>query len=64
MTVIYDKTAKKEVANIDSILKKSVEELVKDKEVTEWEKKNQEAIYEYNKRVAKNGLFSDDLRSF
>jgi antitoxin CcdA len=64
MTVIYDKTAKKEVANIDSTLKKSVEELVKDKEVTEWGKKNQEAIYEYNKRVAKNGLFSDGLRSF
>jgi len=32
--------------------------------VNNWEKENSEAINSYNKRIKKNGLFSDGLRLF
>lgn len=50
--------------NISSTIEKSLEELIKEKEAQNWEEENKEAINDYNQRVAKNGLFSDGLRSF
>lgn len=50
--------------NISSSIEKTLEELVKEKETQKWEEENKEAISDYNKRVSRNGLFSDGLRSF
>ncbi len=50
--------------NISSTIEKSLERLIKEKEAENWEKENIEAINEYNKRIEKNGLFSDGIRSF
>ena len=50
--------------NISSSIEKTLEELVKEKEVQKWEEENKEAISDYNNRIAQNGLFSDGLRSF
>lgn len=60
MTTIYDKIAKKKATNIsiNSNLSKKVKESVK------WIEKNKDAINDYNQRVSKDGVFSDNLRSF
>ena len=50
--------------NISSSVEKTLEKLVKEAEIKKWEEENKIAIEEYNKRVSKNGLFSDGLRSF
>jgi antitoxin CcdA len=50
--------------NISSSIEKTLEELVKQEESKRWEEENIEAINDYNNRIAKNGLFSDGLRSF
>lgn len=50
--------------NISSSIEKTLEKLVKEAEIKKWEEENKIAIEEYNKRVSKNGLFSDGLRSF
>lgn len=50
--------------NISSNIEKTLEELVKNEESKKWEEENIDAINDYNKRIAKNGLFSDELRSF
>ena len=50
--------------NISSTIEKSLELLIKEKEAENWEKENIKAINEYNKRIEKNGLFSDGIRSF
>ena len=56
--------AKLHKINISSSIEKTLEELVKEKEVQKWEEENKEAISDYNNRIAQNGLFSDGLRSF
>ena len=58
------KKAKAYKINISSSIEKTLEKLVKEEESKRWEEENKEAIDEYNKRVTKNGLFSDGLRSF
>lgn len=50
--------------NISSCIEKTLEKLVKYEESKKWEEENIEAINDYNKRISKNGLFSDGLRSF
>lgn len=50
--------------NISSSIEKRLEELVREAEAKKWEEENKIAIEEYNKRISKNGLFSDGLRSF
>ena len=56
--------AKKYKINISANVEKTLEELIKQYEIQNWEKENKEAIENYNDRIAKNGLFSDGLRSF
>ena len=56
--------AKKYKINISANVEKTLEELIRQYEIQNWEKENKEAIESYNERIAKNGVFSDGLRSF
>jgi antitoxin CcdA len=56
--------AKKYKINISANVEKTLEELIKQHEIQNWEKENKEAIESYNERIAKNGVFSDVFRSF
>ncbi len=56
--------AKKYKINISANVEKTLEELIKQYEIQNWEKENKEAIDSYNQRISENGLFSDKLRSF
>lgn len=56
--------AKKYRINISANVEKTLEELIRQHEIQNWEKENKEAIDFYNQRISENGLFSDGLRSF
>ena len=56
--------AKKYKINISAYVEKTLEELIKQEEIKNWEKENKEAIDSYNQRISENGVFSDGLRSF
>ena len=56
--------AKKYKINISANVEKTLEELIKQHEIQNWEKENKEAIEDYNQRIAQDGVFSDELRSF
>ena len=56
--------AKKYKINISANVEKTLEELIRQYEIQNWEKENKEAIDSYNQRISENGLFSDGLRSF
>ena len=56
--------AKKYKINISANVEKTLEELIKQEEIKNWEKENKEAIENYNQRISQNGIFSDGLRSF
>ncbi|RZV16995.1 type II toxin-antitoxin system CcdA family antitoxin [Aliarcobacter butzleri] len=56
--------AKKYKINISANVEKTLEKLIKQHEIQNWEKENKEAIEDYNQRMAQNGVFSDGLRSF
>lgn len=56
--------AKKYKINISATVEKTLEKLIVEYEKANWEKQNKEAIDEYNKRVKKQGLFSDHFRNF
>jgi len=58
------KKAKELNINISNSLEKTLIELIKEQEIKNWETKNKISIDSYNKRVAKNGLFGDEMRSF
>lgn len=58
------KKAKELHINISNSLEKTLIELIKEQEIKNWEAKNKTSIESYNKRVAKNGTFSDEIRSF
>ena len=55
---------KKYKINISANVEKTLEELIRQYEIQNWEKENKEAIESYNERIAKNRVFSDGLRSF
>ena len=50
--------------NISANVEKTLEELIRQYEIQNWEKENKEAIDSYNQRISENGLFSDGLRQF
>lgn len=50
--------------NLSQTLENSLLELLRQKEREHWIKENETAIAEYNKRVEKDGVFSDGLRKF
>ncbi|MBE0515041.1 type II toxin-antitoxin system CcdA family antitoxin [Sulfurimonas sp.] len=58
------KKAKELHINISNSLEKTLIELIKEKEMQNWESQNKTSIKSYNERVSKNGTFSDDIRSF
>ena len=50
--------------NLSQTLENSLLEVLRQKEREHWVKENEEAIAQYNKRVEKEGVFSDGLRKF
>ena len=56
--------AKKYKINVSANVEKTLEELIRQHEIQNWEKENREAIASYNQRISENGLFSVGLRSF
>lgn len=50
--------------NISANVEKTLETLIYEYEKANWEEQNRVAIDDYNKRVEKEGLFSDHFRSF
>lgn len=50
--------------NLSQTLESSLRELLRQKEREHWVKENEKAIAEYNKRVEKDGVFSDGVRKF
>ena len=56
--------AKKYKINVSANVEKTLEELIRQHEIQNWEKENREAIASYNQRISENGRFSDGLRSF
>lgn len=58
------KKSKKYKINLSQTFEQYLEAVVRQKTKEEWEKENQKSIESYNNDVAKNGVFSDGLRSF
>jgi len=58
------KKAKELHINISNSLEKTLIELIKEQEMKNWASQNKSSIHSYNERVAKNGTFSDEIRSF
>lgn len=56
--------AKRLGINLSRTLEDRLAELVRDAEAREWLASNQRAIDAYNKRVEREGIWSDGLRSF
>ena len=56
--------AKSYKINLSKSFERYLNELVKEYEERQWKKENFEAIEEFNKRVEKRGVFSDELRRF
>lgn len=50
--------------NISANVEKTLEILIYEYEKANWEDQNRDAIDDYNKRVEKEGLFSDNFRNF
>jgi antitoxin CcdA len=50
--------------NISSVLESALVEKVKQTKKEQWLEENIDAINTYNSNVEKNGVFSDELRSF
>ena len=58
------KKAKQYKINISANVEKTLEALIYEYEKANWEEQNRVAIDDYNKRVKKEGLFSDHFRNF
>jgi len=58
------KKSKEYKINLSQNFEQYLESVVREKAKEAWEKENREAIETYNEGVAKNGVFSDGLRSF
>ena len=56
--------SKKYKINLSQNFEQYLEAVVRKKTQEEWEKENKKAINTYNEDIAKNGVFSDGLRSF
>ena len=50
--------------NLSQLLENTLVELLREEKGRSWREENREAIEEYNRRVAANGVFSDGLRRF
>ncbi len=56
--------AKEHKINLSNRLEKILEEELRLRAKEKWQDLNKNAIDSYNQRIEKNGLFSDDFRSF
>lgn len=56
--------AKARKLNLSRVLEDALERALRDSERAAWLAENEEAIEDYNARVAKHGVFSDDWRRF
>lgn len=56
--------ARERKINLSQLLENSLVELLREEKSLSWREENREAIEEYNRRVATNGVFSDGLRRF
>jgi antitoxin CcdA len=56
--------ARERKVNLSQLLENSLVELLREEKSLSWREENREAIEEYNRRVATNGVFSDGLRRF
>lgn len=50
--------------NLSAILEAALVEQVKQSQRERWLRENREAIDAYNEHIERNGVFSDELRSF
>ena len=50
--------------NLSQVLEAGLADAIRRREREEWLRKNRAALEAYNEHVAKNGVFSDGLRSF
>ena len=56
--------AKELKINLSSSFEKNLEQVVRDEKNKRWQKENKDFIDEYNARIERDGLFSDDHRCF
>lgn len=56
--------AKENHINLSQTLELRLTEILRDQKRQEWQRENQEAIEEYNRRIEARGVFSDGLRQF
>lgn len=56
--------ARAQKINLSQTLENCLLELLKQKQREHWVLENENAIMEYNKRIEKEGVFSDGLRTF
>jgi antitoxin CcdA len=58
------KTARRHGINLSRALEERLVDLIRQKERDAWLERNRAAIEAYNKRVEREGVFSDGLRTF
>lgn len=56
--------ARKAGVNLSATLERALAEELAEAKRKKWRQENREAIATYNEHMEKNGLFSDDVRSF
>jgi len=56
--------AREQDINLSQTLENCLIELLKKRQGENWVRENESAISEYNKRIEKEGVFSDGLRTF
>ena len=56
--------AKERNINLSKTLEQRLLELLVEEKRQQWKEENRKAIDEYNRRIAEQGIFGDDLRSF
>ena len=56
--------AREQNINLSATLENALAELLKAKQREQWLQENSDAIGSYNEFVEKEGVFSDDIRSF
>jgi antitoxin CcdA len=56
--------ARRHGINLSQALEQRLAELIRDKDRENWLRDNRSAIEAYNRRIGREGVFSDGLRSF
>jgi antitoxin CcdA len=56
--------AKDHQINLSQALELRLAELLREQKQQQWLRENQDAVEEYNRRIERNGVFSDGMRKF